>query len=155
MGYKSGLGCARDRNVHGPGNTPIIIRMYLKVTVKLHSRLLHDPQKISRQLLFRYHRTTWSHIGGDMISCHLMLALRPHSHSDRSPHCCQASRTADARFDLPVASAMLPSLAPALVPTLPIASCNSVLSKSLFLPNYSKNMLTLRCSGFFTNVLSG
>ena len=22
MGYKSGLGCARDRNVHGPGNTP-------------------------------------------------------------------------------------------------------------------------------------
>ena len=26
MGYKSGLGCARDRNVHGPGNTPIGLR---------------------------------------------------------------------------------------------------------------------------------
>ena len=28
MGYKSSLGYARNRNVHGPGNTPSDIRSY-------------------------------------------------------------------------------------------------------------------------------
>ena len=31
MGYKSGLGCARDRNVHGPGNTPKVLRFLIEL----------------------------------------------------------------------------------------------------------------------------